>query len=107
MPHNLHIISPAIFPNNPVIIIEATVIDIYPSSSCERPMPIAVVIDFGSRVMYSLCSNLNNRAMMKIVVRLVNTPEAMPTIMAVKFFFKSLYCSYRGIAKQIVAGVKR
>lgn len=68
---------------------------------------MAVVIDFGNRVTYSKCPNLNIRDIIKIVVRLVNTPETMPIMMAVKFFFKSLYCSYKGIARHIVAGVRR
>ena len=67
--------SAKILPNTPVITITATVIVTYPPSSSLTPIPIAVVIDFGSNVTYSLCDSLNIKAKTIIVVRLVKTPD--------------------------------
>ena len=89
IPNILQRISPAILPKRPVIIIAATVIAMYPSSSCDSPMPIAVVIDFGNRVTYSLCPKVNRIDIAAIVTPLVSTPDAMPMRIAVAFFLSS------------------
>ena len=107
MPKIRQMTSPAMFPNSPVIIIDATVIATYPLSSSDKPMPMAVVMDFGSSVTYSMCPSLNKSDIARIVVKLVKTPDVMPMIIAVKFFFSSCTCSYNGIAKATVAGVSR
>ena len=64
-----------------------------PSSSADRSMPIAVVMDLGSKVTYSMCPSLNSNAMANIVIPLVSTPDAMPTSIAVGFFLSIVTCS--------------
>lgn len=74
----LHIISPKILPTTPVSTIIATVMVTYPPSSSDMPIPIAVVIDLGRSVMYSVWFNFINFASTKTVRRLVKTPERIP-----------------------------
>lgn len=74
----LHIISPKILPTTPVSTIIATVMVTYPPSSSDMPIPIAVVIDLGRSVMYSVWFNFINFASTKTVTRLVKTPERIP-----------------------------
>ena len=102
-----HIYSPAMLPVRPVMMIADTVMATYPPSSCDRPMPMAVVIDLGSSVTYCVWLSAKSNASAKIEKKLDSTPEAMPNIMAVKFFLSSCTCSYRGIASATVAGVSR
>ena len=78
----LHIKSASILPKTPVTIITATVIVTYPPNSSETPIPIAVVIDFGSIVTYSLCDNDIIFDRTNTVTRLVRTPDRIPAITA-------------------------
>ena len=85
----LHTEDAIIFPKTPVMIIIATVMVTMPPYSSEMPMPMAVVIDLGSRVIYICLSspkafdNSHTRPM------LVTTPDAMPAIMAAKCLLSS------------------
>lgn len=104
---NLHTDSAAIFPSTPVMIMVATEMVTYPPSSSDTPIPIAVVMDFGRSVTYSLWLSPKAMAMAKILPRLANTPDRIPVIMATTFFLRTSSCIYSGIARQTVAGVKR
>ena len=96
-----------ILPKIPVTIIAATVNVGIPPSSPDRAMPIAVVIDLGNSETYCSCDRQNRADNSKIEARLDNTPASVPVKIARQFFFRRSYCSYRGIAKQTVAGVKK
>ena len=102
-----HMSSPAILPMSPVNIIADTVMAIYPSSSVDKPMPMAVVMDLGNSVTYCVWLRLKSSAITKMEKPLHSTPDAIPISIAVRFFFSSTNCSYRGIANATVAGVNR
>ena len=102
----MHINSARILPITPVTTMTATVIVTYPPSSSDTPIPIAVVIDFGSIVTYCSCVSPISIDKTSTVRRLVATPDAIPRIIAAKLLFNSCICSYKGIARHTVAGVK-
>ena len=104
---HLQINSPIIFPKIPVMIMDVAVIATYPPSSCDISMPIAVVIDFGRSVTYSVCDKPNKMDIPKMEIKLVRTPEKMPARIAQKCFFNKSNFSYSGIAKLTVAGVSK
>ena len=87
--------------------ITATVIVTIPPNSSDIPIPIAVVIDFGSIVTYCWWLNPNNVHSAKIPNRLANVPDKIPQTTATIFFFNNSNCSYNGTARHTVAGVNR
>ena len=92
IPNSLHIYSPMIFPNTPVTMMTATVIVEIPPNSSETPIPIAVVIDFGSSVTYCSWLSPNKYANPKTLPRLDSTPAVIPQKTAQKFYFNNSIC---------------
>ena len=80
-------------PNIPVIMITATVIVTYPPRIELTSIPMAVVIDLGSRVTNSSCDKLKILASIKIDTKEVSTPEDIPTQIANQFFLSKVICS--------------
>ena len=107
MRKSFKIISAKILPNKPVNTMAATVIGTMPPISSESPMPMAVVIDFGRNAIYSSWDSLKSIQIPRTLKVLESTPEVIPRRRAFQFFFKVSNCSYKGSARQMVAGVKR
>ena len=94
-------------PSIPVMIITATVIATMPPNSSDTPIPITVVIDLGSRVIYSLCDRSKARANIRMQTMLASIPDTIPVMIATAFFFKIERFLYKGMARLTVAGVSR
>lgn len=91
--NNLHTFSAIIFPVIPVIITIGTVRLSNPPNSFDIPIAIAAVTDFGSKVIYITWENENMIQNSKTLIILVNTPEIIPKMIALIFFFNNFICS--------------
>ncbi len=82
------------------MIITVAVIDTYPPSSSDMPIPIAVVTDLGNNVIYSALLNPKSNAKASMLQRLVNTPDKIPNKISLQFFFNSSSCSYNDTGRK-------
>ena len=87
--------------------ITATVMVTIPPSSSDNPIPIAVVMDFGSSVTYCLCDNLKISDNTNTHSAEVMAPAKIPARIAFQFFLRGSICSYKGTASATVAGVRK
>ena len=81
--------------------------DTWPPKISVTPMPMAVVMDLGRRVTYMAWSRRKTIASSRIQHRLAKTPARIPRPTALAFRRRRANCSYRGTARQTVAGVSR
>lgn len=98
--------SETMLPYMPVKMMIGDAIPTSPPKSSAIVMPIAVVIDFGKKVMYSEKDSRSSLATSKMLSRLTKTPLETPTrigVISVRNLAKFLY---KGTAKAIVAGVR-
>ena len=105
MRNSLKMAAAATLPKRPVTMMDATVTDTMPPSSSERPMPMAVVMDFGSSVTYWVWSSPNAMLKTSTPPRHANMPAKMPPMMATGYFLRYTSFSYNGMARQTVVGV--
>ncbi len=85
----------------------ATVSVTMPPASSETPIPMAVVMDFGSSV--EMCSGLRPKSFpIRKILRIEDSvPAVMAASTATRLSFRRRSCLYIGIARQTVAGVSR
>ena len=103
----LQTISAMRAPRMPVRMTMAPVRAAMPPSSLLTSMLMAVVTDFGSRVMYWLWSSLSSRDSTRTLPRLASVPAKIPMTMASTFLRSRSHFSYRGTARLTVAGSSR